>query len=769
MGTVVLKWPSSSTPELTPNEVTLGFEGHDSLKIDVNGWLRIYQRGRWISLNEAMAYQMSGDEVVPVAWTPEYVNLEGTNYVRFTFGAYNPEWPLILQVGYPPMPAPPQADPRNLTWSTYVGGNAGDELTAVDSDASGNPYVCGYANDMAFPVGTPYQAFPSFVANFQGTHDAVAMKFDKGNKQILWATYFGGTEGTVDYSNVGIDHAKDISVYKGTDASLNYAFVTGSTGCNDFPTYATPATAFTSAVNTPWAAESDIINAAFVVALSQEFGFMDWGHTLGAGTDGYWSANGMSVSIANNGRLGWVGQCSQVPNTGDFDFPYTTPAGAFTQQYGGGYMIYFAADFQYEWATPFGTQCSECRVNDVAIRETDGVTYGAIVGAATENSGFPIYALNTYAPTGFTGFFQSAFGGGLTDAYMAYFDMNNHQLKLCTRWGGIGSDDATGVMLVGSRRIFVSGGTASPGMPANALPGSGGIHDVDFNQPTDGFLLDFDITGVPPTLIYGTYVGGDGYDILNTVEGSPPCESGPANCDLYIGGFTTDPAQLNLVSNPVLYNQTTMGNDGGDDTRDGFFMGINFGTYDSFWGTLFGGTNIDKGYGLASTGTELYLVGGTRSSQSFFPLKEWDLTSPLDWYDGDIFNNTMGGVAWYPWSFDDFDDHPLSNLTDPFFTGWTHDGYIASFNAPLNVGLYEAANEVGVLLARPTGQPQQWWVDAGRGARLEVFDAAGKLLSAAQATNNSYLLDLRGETPATYLVRCTAQDKSVSLARVVVQ
>ena len=46
-------------PGADPGDLELGFEGHDSLKIDVNGWLRIYQRGRWIILREAMAYQIN--------------------------------------------------------------------------------------------------------------------------------------------------------------------------------------------------------------------------------------------------------------------------------------------------------------------------------------------------------------------------------------------------------------------------------------------------------------------------------------------------------------------------------------------------------------------------------------------------------------------------------------------------------------------------------------------------------------------------------------
>ncbi len=552
----------------------------------MNGLLRMYIRGRWVSLNEAVAYQLNGNNnEVPVNWVPNYVNSNGSDLVTFHFESYNPALPLVLRIGAPPMPpAPPPADPRNLTWSTFTGGNQGDELMAVDNDNNEDIYTCGYTTDINFPIGTGFQEFPPFQPNFMGTHESVVMKFNHDTKRIAWATYLGGSEGTMDYDDVGIDQAKDIAVYKGTNATLNYVFVTGTTGCNDFPTAQEGNSPFANAVHEPWSNSSPFLDAAYLGAFTQDNGHYHWGTTLGAGPTGFWEAQGMGVDVDAAGRVAWVGRLDQVSPV-DFDFNHVTPNGAFTKSHGGGFFAWFNPQYQYEWKTPFGSQCAACAVNDVKLLSQGNNSSAYLVGTAAASVFDFSYTLDTYAPNGFTGYFQSDAGGGNSDAYFAELDLQTYQNVYCTRWAGNAADHGTAITGFG-KDILVVGSTKSTDLNIGQLPGSMGMHDNTLSGPSDGFLLDFALIAGIPNLKYGTLVGSNGREELFDVVLDRACV-GQSDCDFYMTGESTSTADLLGPGNPVLYQQSVLGNDGDPGSRDGFFMRSNTGTFEKSWSSYY--------------------------------------------------------------------------------------------------------------------------------------------------------------------------------------
>ncbi|MCB0770996.1 MAG: hypothetical protein KDC00_11405, partial [Flavobacteriales bacterium] len=172
-----------------PDDVRLSFNGQDSMKVDWQGHLKIYLEDKWIEFEEAVAYQVDSiGTVLPVNWTASYFHESGSVVVKFNFDYYDVTKPLLLQIGYPPMPALGGGDPRNMGWSTYVGGSFGDELKSVEVDENGDPYTCGYSWSLDFPVDPGNNFYEPFVDAPPGDCNAVVMKFDASNKQLIWAT-----------------------------------------------------------------------------------------------------------------------------------------------------------------------------------------------------------------------------------------------------------------------------------------------------------------------------------------------------------------------------------------------------------------------------------------------------------------------------------------------------------------------------------------------------------------------------------------------------
>src|SRR5690606_31564523 len=113
-------------PGGNPDNIKLAFTGQDSLNIDWMGSLKAYLNGKWVELKQAIAYQVNGDgSMSEVAWTPEWF-LEGDSiYAKLTFGSYDHNLPLVLQVGYAALGGMDDPAPRNMEWSTFMGGSNG--------------------------------------------------------------------------------------------------------------------------------------------------------------------------------------------------------------------------------------------------------------------------------------------------------------------------------------------------------------------------------------------------------------------------------------------------------------------------------------------------------------------------------------------------------------------------------------------------------------------------------------------------------------------
>ena len=132
-------------------------------------------------------------------------------------------------------------------------------------------------------------------------------------------------------------------------------------------------------------------------------------------------------------------------------------------------------------------------------------------GLALDSSG------NAYV-TGYTsspdfpvtsGAFQTAFGGGYYNAFVAKLNPAGAALVYATYLGGSGSDMASGIAVDSSGAAFVTGQTSSTNFPTSnpvqATQGGGG----------DAFLAKLNAAG--NALVFSTYLGGRSADYADAV------------------------------------------------------------------------------------------------------------------------------------------------------------------------------------------------------------------------------------------------------------
>lgn len=130
---------------------------------------------------------------------------------------------------------------------------------------------------------------------------------------------------------------------------------------------------------------------------------------------------------------------------------------------------------------------------------------------------------------------QKAYGGGMSDAFVAQFNTDLSKLIASTYLGGSEADEATSVAVAIQNTIFVGGWTASQNFPTvNALQSKYG------GGPDDGFLVHFDDDG---SIYQSTFFGGSGSDRVLGLAGDSSgayygSYTGPT---VWLSGVTTSP------------------------------------------------------------------------------------------------------------------------------------------------------------------------------------------------------------------------------------
>ncbi|HWW13818.1 MAG TPA: choice-of-anchor tandem repeat GloVer-containing protein [Candidatus Dormibacteraeota bacterium] len=111
-------------------------------------------------------------------------------------------------------------DGSSVIYSTYLGGVGGGSIAyALTVDSSQSPYVSGQTGSPSFPLLNPFQ---SQKKSPSGSTDVYVTKFTSAGNALVYSTYLGGS-GTQSPAGIAVDGAGN-------------AYVTGGTASNDFPT-----------------------------------------------------------------------------------------------------------------------------------------------------------------------------------------------------------------------------------------------------------------------------------------------------------------------------------------------------------------------------------------------------------------------------------------------------------------------------------------------------------------------------------------------------
>ena len=398
-----------------------------------------------------------------------------------------------------------------VVYSTYLGGNDGNGVTGtgIAVDGSGSAYVTGFTNSTDFP--TTLGALQSAYGG--GASDAIVAKLNPAGSALVYSTYLGGSG-----ADGGFDAHNNIVV----DASGN-AYVTGTTTSSDFPT--TPG-AFQTTPGDGFGRFQD----AFVSKLNAAGSALVYSTYLGATDTGGF---GIAVDASGNAFVAGFTNSADFPTTagafqttsgglGDAFVTKLNPAGSgllystYLGGSGGEQATAIAVDTagnafitghtsSANFPTTRGAFQATCGGCDVATNSGDAfitklnpngsaLVYSTFLGGSGDETGNGVAidaAGNAYV-TGSTNSadfpttrsaLQTAYGGGVSDAFVSMLSAAGSVLVSSTYLGGNDIDNGTGIAVDAARDAFVVGFSFSSNFPTTA-----GAFQTTFGGVADAFV-----------------------------------------------------------------------------------------------------------------------------------------------------------------------------------------------------------------------------------------------------------------------------------------
>ena len=505
-------------PGADVGQIRLSFDGIKSSRTDQDGNLVLSLDSGELTLSKPVVYQEDAQRNRQVV--SGQFRLFESGDVGFDVGEYDRSRVLVV-------------DPT-LVFGSYFGGSGADVIRAVATDRANNIYVTGTTASSDLPVTTPWP--------FQGANDAFVAKFSSDGN-LLYASYLGGYESSVTESGqaLAVDSAGFVYVAGKTDAIsfpvTGGAYQTGYTsGSEAFISKLSPAgflvhstflghsgddeatgialgtgtsypgeiivTGTTSSAGFPVASAfqgsyGGGASDAFATAFSPTLGSLNYSTFLGGNQDDMGA--GIAVSPTS-------GSIYVTGTTGSANFPVTF--GAWDTSHGGGTYDAFAAQFLANHSAPA-----------ITFIGGNGADYG--YGVALNAFPFPVFVGSTASNNLATsiGAYQFAYQGS-TDGYVFRLGESLNLRMWGTYLGGTGGADvARSVSLDWQNRVYITGDTASVDLPTppnppvyEGFPILAANYGTHGGGTTDSFITALD-GALGQSLVYSTYLGGDGDDV----------------------------------------------------------------------------------------------------------------------------------------------------------------------------------------------------------------------------------------------------------------
>jgi gliding motility-associated-like protein len=307
----------------------------------------------------------------------------------------------------------------NRIWATYYGGIGWDQATKCAIDVSTNSlYVAGNTSSSSSI------SFGGHQNTIGGRNDAMLLKFDVNGNRI-WATYYGGS--AIDYGYDCAVNASGEVILSGITSSTNNISATGfqniyGGGAND----------------------------AFIVKFSST-GARQWGTYYGGNGDEI----GSSCTFGSNGNVYLAGETSSNTNIAN---------GGFQNVFGGavdGFILALDNAGARQWATYYGGS---------------GVDQ---IYSITSEANELYFSGTTNSTTGIaSGGFSNTFNGGNSDGFLTRFDLAGARVW-STYYGGASLDRGTSCS-VKNGLVYLCGTTNSAGISFNGYQNTfgGGVSDA---------------------------------------------------------------------------------------------------------------------------------------------------------------------------------------------------------------------------------------------------------------------------------------------------
>ncbi|MES2201026.1 MAG: SBBP repeat-containing protein, partial [candidate division FCPU426 bacterium] len=420
-----------------------------------------------------------------------------------------------------------------LSYSTYLGGSGGDQGRGIAADSSGNAYITGITSSVFPTLAGSYQTTPG------GGGDVFISKLNPNGTALLYSTYLGGAATEAGYG-ITVDTGRN-------------AYVTGQAAVGLPVTVGSFQPACAGGID------------AFICKLSPSGSALLYSSYYGGTGDDV--GRGIAVDVSGNAYV--------TGSTVSTDLSVTT--GAIQTAFGGGSFDSFVFKVNSSgsvllYSTYWGGSNTD-----------DGN------GIAVDLSG-NAYVLGSTSSTdlaGTAGAFQTAYGGGTSDAFVLKIDPAVVTPVYFSYLGGIGEDYGSAIALGSGGTAYLTGQTQAGGFPVTV----GAFQTVP--AAWDAFVSKLNPSG--SALIYSTYLGGASNDIGTGIA-----------VDVTGNAHVTGGTDGNFVTTAGA-RQTIFGG-----SVDAFYSELNLTGTAQIYSTYLGGAGFDIGLCIAVDGAKnAYLTGMT--------------------------------------------------------------------------------------------------------------------------------------------------------------
>ncbi len=396
---------------------------------------------------------------------------------------------------------------------------------------------------------------------------------------LIYSTYLGGSN---------IDSSNSIAV-----APDNTAFIAGSTFSSDFPTV--------HGLQTNRGVLQDFPSDGFVSKISQDgstllystyLGGKDQDAASGIAVDnfgdayvtGYTHSSDFPITFGSaNGDCGGDGECGATFNTQGL-----IVSNAFVTELNpaGSNIIYSTFFGEYEQVV-----ANAIAVDANGNAYITGRTGPDITPTVTTNGIPPPFPITS-------GAFQTSYGGGSTNAFVAKIGATGTSVLYSSYLGGNTEDVGYGIAVDGSANAFVTGLSYSS---SASFPTSAGALQVTNGGAGDAFVTKVNTSASgAASLVYSTFLGGTGLDQGNAIAVD-------SNGKAYIAGLT----------NSAVLPFTTSGFQPAYKGEGDAFVAELGATGTLTYFTYLGGTHADSANAIAVDSTFNAYVTGTTASTDF--------------------------------------------------------------------------------------------------------------------------------------------------------